>query len=50
MQHAEDTEIQTKRAGLDKITHPSPSSRHQKYNIHGFKTVAKEVKEGDHTK
>ena len=36
-------------AGLDKSTHPYPSSKHQKFSIHGYKTVTIKSKEGDHT-
>ena len=38
------------RAGLYRSTHPTPSSKHHKYNIHGYKTVAKFKEEGHTTR
>ena len=38
-----------KRDGLDRSTHPSPSSKHHKYKIHGHETVAMKFKEEGHT-
>ena len=38
------------RVGPDKSAHPFLFSKHQKFKIHGYETVAINVKEGDHTK
>ena len=40
--------ISNERVGQDKSTHPYPSAKDQKIIVHGYKTVAIQLKEGDH--